>query len=136
MPCQASTRLSRHGGCCWWGQTHLFRGRTISEFVLTYERRLEQFLQAMQRAERARSTLHSGKPLSSLMRESWLTKRFRFNYAARKPFDVDVLFNNCLNDGDASVESLDEEVRAGLEPFIEAKMQQLRAYDEDCKKCL
>jgi hypothetical protein len=60
------------------------------------------------------------------MRESWLTKRFWFNYAARKPFDVDVLFDNFLNEAGAGVESLDEEARAGLEPFVQMKMKQLR----------
>jgi hypothetical protein len=108
----------------WWlllagPDSYLFRGHTIEEFVATYEPRLEQFLQAMQRAERVRGTLHGEKPLSSLMRESWLTKRFWFNYVAWKPFDVEVLFDNCLNEGGASVESLDEEARAGLEPFVQ-----------------
>jgi hypothetical protein len=70
------------------------------------------------------------------MRESWLTKRFWFNYAARKPFDVDVLFYNCLNDGHAGIESLDEEVRVGLEPFVKMKMEQLREYDKDCGEFL
>ena len=125
----------------WWlllagPDSYLFRGHTIEEFVAAYEPCLEQFLQAMQRAERARGTLHNEMPLSSLMRESWLTKRFWFNYAARKPFDVEVLFDNCLNEGGASVESLDEKVRAGLEPFVQMKTKQLTAYDEDCKKFL
>jgi hypothetical protein len=123
----------------WWlllagPDSYLFRGRTMEEFLIAYEPRLEQFLQAMRRAERARKKLHDNKPLSDLMRESWLTKRFWFNYAARKPFDVEVIFYNCLN-GRADIESLeDEEVREGLEPFVKMKMEQLRAYDEDCKK--
>ena len=90
----------------------------MEEFVAAYESPLKQFLQAMQRAERARGMLYGGKPLSCLMRESWLTKRFWFNYAARKPFDVEVLFDNCLNEAGAGVESLDEEAPAGLEPMI------------------
>lgn len=125
----------------WWlllagPDSYLFRGHTIEEFVAAYEPRLEQFLQAMQRAERAREMPQLEKPLSSLMRESWHTKRFWFSYAARKPFDVDVLFQSCLNEAGAGVESLDEEVRAGLEPFVQMKMEQLRAYDRDCKLSL
>ena len=125
----------------WWlllagPDLYLFRGHTIEEFVAAYEPRLEQFLQTMQRAERARRTLHNKKPLSSLIRELWLTKRFWFNYAAQKPFDVEVLFDNCLNEGSASVESLDEEVCARLELFVQIKIKQLIAYDEDCKKFL
>lgn len=115
---------------------YLFRGHTIEEFKAAYEPRLEQFLQAMQRAERAREMVQLEKPLSSRMRESWDTKRFWFSYAARKPFDVDVLFQTCLNEAGAGVESLDEEVRAGFEPFVQMKMEQLRAYDRDCKLSL
>jgi hypothetical protein len=123
----------------WWlllagPDSYLFRGRTMDEFLAAYEPRLKQFLKAMQRAERARGIPHGNNALSNLMRESWLTKRFWFNYAARKPFDVDVLFYNCLSDGNAGIESLDEEVRAGLEPFVKMKMEQLKAYDEDCRK--
>lgn len=92
----------------WWflpagPDSYLFRDRTMGEFVAAYEPRLELFLQATQWAERARRTLCGGKPLSRLMRESWLTKRFWFSYAARKPFDVEVL-DNCLNEPGASVE--------------------------------
>jgi hypothetical protein len=46
------------------------------------------------------------------------------------------LFDNFLNEAGAGVESLDEEARAGLEPFVQMKMKQLRAYDYDCKKLL
>ncbi|KAF2812623.1 uncharacterized protein BDZ99DRAFT_518443 [Mytilinidion resinicola] len=122
----------------WWlllagPNSYLLRDRTIEEFVEAYESRLEQFLQAMERAERAREGSDGEKPLSCLMRESWATKRFWFNYAARKPFDVEVLFGSCLKEGSAGVESLDEEGRAGLEPFVE---KHLKAYDNECAKSL
>lgn len=125
----------------WWlllagPDSYLFRGRTIEEFVTAYEPCLEQFLQAMQRAEGARGTLRDEKPLSSLMRESWVTKRFWFNYAARKPFDVETLFDNCLNEGGAGVELLDDKARAGLDTFVQMKMKQLMEYNEDCKVLL
>jgi len=86
--------------------------------VAAYEPCLEQFLKAMQQAEQARGTLHNKKPLFSLIHELWLTKRFWFNYAAQKLFDVNVLFDNCLNKGSASVKLLDDKVHAGLEPFV------------------
>lgn len=125
----------------WWlllagPDSYLFRGRTMEEFMTAYEPRLGQFLQAMQRAEGARGTPRDEKPLSSLMRESWVSKRFWFNYAARKPFDIEVLFDNCLNEGSAGVELLDDEARAGLEPFVQMKMKQLMEYDADCKMLL
>jgi hypothetical protein len=125
----------------WWlllagPDSYLLRRRTMTEFIEAYEPRLEQFLRAMERVETARPNLDSEKPLSSLMRESWATKRFWFNYAARKPFDVEVLFDSCLNEGNAGVESLDEEARAGLESFVGMKMEQLKAYDEECAESL
>jgi hypothetical protein len=39
-----------------------------------------------------------------------------------------------VKEGDTDIESLDEEVRAGLEPFVEMKMKQLKAYDNECAK--
>lgn len=111
----------------WWlllagPDSYLLRGRTIKEFMATYEPRLEQFLRAMQRAEGARRAPGDEESLSSLMRESWVTKRFWFNYAARKPFDVKPLFDKCLNECGAGVELLDDEASVGLEPFFQMKM--------------
>ncbi|KAF2501012.1 phosphotransferase enzyme family protein-like protein [Lophium mytilinum] len=112
------------------------RDRTIEQFVEAYEPRLEQFLQAMERAELGGESSDGEMPLSCLMRESWATKRFWFSYAARKPFDVEVLFDSCLKEGSAGVESLDAEACAGLEPFVEMKMKQLKAYDNECANSL
>ncbi|KAF1847815.1 phosphotransferase enzyme family protein-like protein [Cucurbitaria berberidis CBS 394.84] len=125
----------------WWlllvgPDSYVFRGRTIEEFVEAYEPRFEQFLQAMERAEKAREGLDGEKTLSCLMRESWASKRFWFNYATRKPFDVEVFYDGCLKEGSAGVELLDEEARAGLEPFVEMKMKQLKAYDNECANSL
>ncbi|KAF2006817.1 phosphotransferase enzyme family protein-like protein [Amniculicola lignicola CBS 123094] len=125
----------------WWlllvgPDSYLLRDRTIEEFVEEYEPRLEQFLQAMKRIEEAGELSDGKKPLSCLMHESWVTKRFWFNYAARKPFDIDVLFDSCLREGSAGVELLDESARAGLEPFIEMKMKQLKGYDDECAQFL
>lgn len=125
----------------WWlllagPDSYLLRGRTIEEFVTAYEPRLEQFLRAMQRAERARGTQQERRLLSSLMRESWTTKRFWFNYIARKPFDVEVLFDKCLDEGGDGFESLSSSERAELEPFVQRKMKQLAEYDKECSEAL
>lgn len=91
----------------------------------------------MERVEKTGQGSNDGeKPLSCLMRGSWTTKRFWFDYAARKPFDVEVFFDTCLNEDGANVEHLDEVARAGLEPFVEMKMQQLKSYDDECAKIL
>ncbi|KAJ4349327.1 uncharacterized protein N0V89_007941 [Didymosphaeria variabile] len=125
----------------WWlllvgPDSYLLRDRTLQEFVEAYEPRLEHFLQVMERVEGARDGAGGTQPLSKLMRESWDTKRFWFNYAARKPFDVEVFFDKYLNESNAGIGSLDEDAREGLEPFVEMKMKQLRAYDEECSKAL
>jgi hypothetical protein len=128
----------------WWlllvgPDSYLLRGKTIAGFIEAYEPRLEQFLGAMERAEKARDRGENGDgetPLSSLMRESWATKRFWFNYAARKPFDVEVLFDTQLRGDGAGIEMLDGEARKGLEPFVAMKMAQLKAYDNECAKRL
>ncbi|KAF2768909.1 phosphotransferase enzyme family protein-like protein [Teratosphaeria nubilosa] len=125
----------------WWlllvgPDSYLIRGLSLAGFVEAYEPRLDQFLGAMERVEETREVADHHVPLSRLMRESWRTKRFWFNYAARKPFDVDEILEDCLKEGRGGVESLDDETRAGLDAFVEAKMEQLRAYDSDCARCL
>lgn len=125
----------------WWlllvgPEAYLFRGRTTEEFKAAYEPRLEQFLRAMQRVERTKGLAINDRSLSNRMLESWKTNRFWFNFAARRPIDVEALFDNCLKDDGAGLESLDEDIRAGLGPFIEMKMEQLKAYDKDCKQLL
>jgi hypothetical protein len=65
------------------------------------------------------------------MRDSWRSGRFWFNYAARKSFDVDTVYWATLHDDSTSAELLDD-VRADMEPFIQMKMEQLKAYKEEC----
>lgn len=125
----------------WWlllvgPEAYLFRGRTIEEFKAAYEPRLEQFVGAMQRVERAKGLTIDETSLSSLMLESWHTKRFWFNFAMRKSIDVDVLFRKCLNEDGHGLESLDEDLQAGLDSFVEMKIEQVKAYLKDCKELL
>ncbi|CBX91293.1 hypothetical protein IAQ61_010653 [Plenodomus lingam] len=125
----------------WWlllvgPDSYLLRDHTIESFVEAYEPRLEHFLQVMERSEKSRNGADNAQRLSSLMRESWATKRFWFDYAARKPFDVEVFFDNCLRESGTGIEQLDEDAREGLEPFVKMKMQQLQTYDSECSKIL
>ncbi|KAF1912802.1 phosphotransferase enzyme family protein-like protein [Ampelomyces quisqualis] len=125
----------------WWlllvgPDSYLLRDHTPEEFVEAYEPRLQHFLQTMERAEVARPGAGDAQPLSSLMREAWATKRFWFDYAARKPFDVKVIFDNCLNESGAGIESLDKEACEGIDPFVRMKMQQLRTYDAECSEVI
>ena len=70
------------------------------------------------------------RALSGLMRESWDTKQFWFNYAARKPLDVDYLFYTHLNVDGANFKSLNHKERTGLEPFVQMKIEQVAEYKQ------
>ncbi|KAL2811295.1 phosphotransferase enzyme family protein-like protein [Aspergillus cavernicola] len=107
---------------------------SMEEFLALYEPRMEQFLRALEQVEK--ETLGckqpSGPPLSTRMRDSWRTGRFWFNYAARKSFDVDAIYWAALHDSRAGVELLDDKARAEMESFAQTKMEQLKAYKEEC----
>ncbi|KAF4511418.1 hypothetical protein G6O67_003221 [Ophiocordyceps sinensis] len=121
----------------WWlllaePESYLSLGRKPEEFVTAYEAYLDRFLQVLQRVEKGR-----GLQLSSLMRDAWETKRFWFNYAIRNPFEVETLCVNYLGEASgAGKPSLDDKARAEMEQFVQMKMEQLEAYDADCKMLL
>ncbi|KAJ2979863.1 hypothetical protein NQ176_g2993 [Zarea fungicola] len=72
-------------------------------------------------------------PLSARMRESWISGRFWFDLAASKSFELDAIYWAALHDGGTGIdELLNDGSRAELEPFIEKKMKQLRAYKDEC----
>jgi hypothetical protein len=103
---------------------------SMEEFLARYEPRLERFLRALERVE-ARSP-PSELRLSTEMRESWRSGRFRFDYGIRKSMDVDEIYWGSLHrEGD---EVLDEVQQKDLDGFIEKKMDDLRAYDKECKE--
>lgn len=122
----------------WWllllGPDMWLERRTMEDFLTLYEPRMEQFLRALEQVEvESRSGGQSGKPhLSTLMRDSWETGRFWFDYAARKSFDVDAVYWAALHEDGADNELLGDETRAEMEPFIQMKMEQLKAYKEEC----
>ncbi|KJZ78815.1 hypothetical protein HIM_01588 [Hirsutella minnesotensis 3608] len=107
----------------------------LDEFRGSYEFRLEQFLRVLEEEEGALAA--GGRPatvpsLSSLMRDSWSSGRFWFNYAARKSFEIDAVYWATLHEGGATAEPLDDEAQSKIGLFIEEKMEQLRLYKEDC----
>jgi hypothetical protein len=66
------------------------------------------------------------------MRESWDSGRFWFDYGIRKSLDVDDIYWSALHrEGDCV---LDEEQQRKMERFVEAKKEDLKAYDKECKK--
>jgi hypothetical protein len=120
----------------WWllllGPDMWLERYTIEEFLARYEPRMEQFLQALENVEMKRQP--SGHRLSTLIRHSWASGRFWFNYAARKSFDIDAVYWAALHERDpAGVGFLgDEKGRAAMKPFTETKMEQLAAYKKEC----
>lgn len=123
----------------WWlllsgPESWLDRG-AMDEFVASYEPRMEQFLLALERVEEGLRLPNGGPPLSTHMRESWKTGRFWFNYAARKSFDIDVVYWAAMHhkDGGGSGEQLlDDQSRDEMDLLVETKMEQLKAYKDEC----
>ncbi|KAK2804331.1 hypothetical protein FQN50_006622 [Emmonsiellopsis sp. PD_5] len=124
----------------WWllllGPDMWLEHYTMAEFLARYVPRMDQFLQVLERVEGGSG--FEGKrqlgrpPLSALMRDSWGTGRFWFNYAARKSFDIDAVYWAALHKGDpACTELLDDEKAKRL--FTVMKMKQLMAYKKECR---
>ncbi|TAQ85118.1 hypothetical protein B7494_g6545 [Chlorociboria aeruginascens] len=123
----------------WWllllGPDMWLEHRTIQEFLARYEPRMEQFLRAVERVEsksEPREKQPSGPRLSTRMRDSWVTGRFWFDYGIRKSFDIDAVYWAALHDGSVGVDWLDDEARAELELIKQMKIEQLKAYNEEC----
>ncbi|KXG46507.1 uncharacterized protein PGRI_053630 [Penicillium griseofulvum] len=123
----------------WWlllsGPEMWLERCAMEEFVTLYEPRIEQFLGALERVENemALEVKQPGRQsLSARMRDSWRTGRFWFDYAARKSFDVDTIYWAALHTGGEGVDLLDDKARAEMEPFTQIKMEQLKAYKEQC----
>lgn len=123
----------------WWllllGPDMWLERRTMEEFLARYEPRMEQFLRTLERLEAksgSREMQPRGPHLSTRMRDSWTTRRFWFDYGIRKSFDVDAVYWAALHDGSAGIDSLDDEARAEMESMKQMKMEQLKAYKEEC----
>ncbi|POR32591.1 Uncharacterized protein TPAR_07206 [Tolypocladium paradoxum] len=88
---------------------------------------MELFIHEVERAEATFPPLDTDEPsvrLSTLMRESWRTGRFWFNYAMRTSIDADVVYWKALDDGKGG-EMLDMKQ---MEQFAAIKMEQFNAY--------
>ncbi|KAI9696489.1 MAG: hypothetical protein M1820_008117 [Bogoriella megaspora] len=120
----------------WWlllaGPENWLDRCALQEFLSLYKPRMEQFLGVLEdvEAESSVSKQSSAPRLSARMRDSWRTRRFWFNYAARKSYEVDSVYWATLHDGRAPV--LDHQQRAEMASFTQRKMEQLKAYKEEC----
>ncbi|KID96571.1 Protein kinase-like domain protein, partial [Metarhizium majus ARSEF 297] len=121
----------------WWllisgPEVWLDRG-SIEEFLTLYTPRMEQFLRALEQVEGAslsKGTERTGQALSAWMRDSWRDGGFWFNYAARKSFELDAIYWAVLHDGSAGF-SHQEDIEE-MNKFTQTKMEQLKAYKEEC----
>ncbi|KAL8939465.1 MAG: hypothetical protein Q9211_002734 [Gyalolechia sp. 1 TL-2023] len=123
----------------WWllllGPDMWLERRTMEEFLTRYKPRMEQFLRALERVEAISEVKRKptgGPRLSTRMRDSWSTGRFWFDYGIRKSFDVDAVYWAGLHTDNAGVNWLEDETLAEMESIEQMKMEQLKAYKEEC----
>ena len=121
----------------WWllllGPDMWLERHSMEKFLVRYVPRMEQFLRALERVEKMSNSEadHQTTLLSDRMRDSWATGRFWFDYGMRKSFDIDAVYWEALHkEGD---DVLDEKMEEEIEKFADQKMEQLKAYDEECR---
>ncbi|KAI0388938.1 phosphotransferase enzyme family protein-like protein [Xylariaceae sp. FL0594] len=101
------------------------------EFLDHFVPRMEQFLQAMERAEqRLESSSTEGgqrtsRNIAARMRDSWISGRFWFNYASRSSFDIEEIYWTMLPQNDLNEK---ESTGAVLDDFVQRKMLQFKKY--------
>ena len=121
----------------WWllllGPDMWLENHSIEAFMSRYVPRMEQFLRALERVEdRTYMKERQSNPrLSVRMRESWASGRFWFDYGIRKSFDIDAVYWAALHKDADDV--LNNEMREEMEQLADLKMDQLKAYDAECK---
>ena len=121
----------------WWllllGPDMWLERHSMEKFLARYVPKMEQFLRALERVEKKSSfeASHQSILLSDRMRDSWATGRFWFDYGIRKSFDIDAVYWAALHKKGDDV--LDEKLEEEMEKFVDLKMDQLRAYDAECR---
>ncbi|OHE94203.1 phosphotransferase enzyme family protein [Colletotrichum orchidophilum] len=101
-------------------------------FLQSYQPYLDQFLDAMKRVE-ARSQARDGeKPLSTLMLESWTSKRCWLNYAAHHADHSDALYWAELRQLHPSGDGpeLSPDMESEMESYVEHTKKQIAAYEK------
>ena len=121
----------------WWllllGPDMWLERHSMTDFMVRYVPRMKQFLRAMERVKVATNIdgSQSNPLLSVRMRDSWASGRFWFDYGIRKSFDIDAVYWAGLHKDED--DELDDEMRKEMENLVELKMEQLKAYDAECK---
>lgn len=122
----------------WWllllGPDMWLEHHSKEEFDARFVPRMHQFIQAMETVETKQILEKDESPQTSLsarMRESWESKQFWFDYGIRKSFDVDAVYWAALHE--PGQEKLDEDLEDEMEAFVNMKMEQLEAYEAECR---
>ena len=130
--------------CPWWLLLEVPESwkPDIDDWTKVYDKRLQTWLSAMEKAENDIGTVSLPFCLSVYMRESWETGRFWLNYAARNSWAFDTVFWKYLNEKffgvrqktvnendlwQTRINLLNEEEVAAVEPFVEWKMEDQKA---------
>ncbi len=66
------------------------------------------------------------------MGDSWKSGRSWFDYGIRKSSDVDAVHWAALRNRNAGADWLNDETLAEMELIVHLKMEQVRAYKEEC----
>lgn len=105
-------------------------------FLSKYEAPLAEFLEAMKREEETNQTSTlTEKPLSTLMRESWDTKRVWFNYALNHTDHLDTIYWAVFHTSSQAYPNgiapdLPVEVKAEIEEYVLYTKTQLVKYED------
>ena len=94
---------------------------------------MEQFLCAMDRVE-ADLLPDTGPRLAERMRESWTSKRFWFNLAARNSFHLDGIYWKFLHDDDGengTTRLMDWDSIVSAKEMVRDMMEANAAYEEE-----
>ena len=103
-------------------------------FLREYEPLLEQFLDAMKQEQKRGEESFGQTPLSTLMRDSWTTKRVSFNYGLNNSDQVDSIYWVVFHDlahPDGVAPELPHEVKADIKKYVGHTKHQLVAYHDN-----
>lgn len=126
--------------------SHYIRRHDLNTYITKYEAALPKFLEAMKKVE-ARAEQRMGwegvgphpedpKALSTLMLESWNSRRFWFHYALQHICHVDYLYYEVLYKlhRDGQLWELEPELHAEMEEYVEYCKDMVQSLEQDCER--
>ncbi|VUC33593.1 unnamed protein product [Clonostachys rosea] len=126
--------------------SHYIRRHDLNTYITKYEEALPRFIEAMKKVEaRAKEQMgwrgvaphpEDSKALSTLMLESWNSRRFWFHYALQHICDVDYLYYEVLYTlhRDGQLYELEPELQAEMEDYVEHCQGMVQSLERDCEE--